>query len=95
MLHREVFAGSLKTAFHSNFLLLIQAQTKEGAGVLLAFGTENAQFGPGCQEPMRLSFILPSWILDLTLKVNWFHMAGQILESICVASLISSCPLLV
>ena len=76
LLHRKLSAGSLKTAFHSTFLLLIQAQTKEGAGVLLAFGTENAQFGPGCQEPMRLSFILPSWILDLTLKANWFHTAG-------------------
>ena len=76
LLHRKLSAGSPKTAFHSNFFLLIQAQTKEGAGVLLAFGTENAQFGPGFQEPMRLSFILPSWILDLTLKANWFHTAG-------------------
>lgn len=61
-------------------IFTLQAQTEDPAGALLAFGTKNAQFGPGCQEPMRLSLILPSWILEPTLEANWFHMAGQRLE---------------
>lgn len=90
LLHLDFPAGSPKSDSHSKRLL--QVQTEDSAGALLAVGTEKAQFGPGCQEPMRLSLILPSWILEPTPEADWFHMAGQRVESVCSVSFISSWP---
>lgn len=55
---------------------VLQGQMEDPAGALLAVGTESAQLGPGCQEPVRLSLILRSWILEPTPEADWFHMAG-------------------
>lgn len=38
---------------NATVISLLQAQMEDPAGAFSAFGTENAQFGPGCQEPVR------------------------------------------
>lgn len=88
-IERLFSAGSPKTECHSN--LCLQVQTDDPAGAMLAVGTENAQCGPGCREPRRLSLNLPSWILEPTPEADGFHMVGQRLKSVCSGSSISSC----